>query len=110
MSVKNISTINKKMLSNPDFAAAVKSDIQRICGSGQFFTAVFYKQNGELRQMNCRLGVKKHFRTPGGQGIHTRKDYPNRLTVWDRDSCQYRTISLDRLERLTMAGKTVVFK
>lgn len=109
MSVKNISTINKKMLSNMDFAAAVKSDIQRICGNGQFFTAVFYKQNGELRQMNCRLGVKKHFRTPGGVG-KTSPEYPNRLTVWDRDSCQYRTISLDRLERLTMAGKTVVFK
>lgn len=103
--VKNASYISRDMLQNSEFVSSVKSDIQRVCKNGQFFTAYFYKQNGELRKMNCRLSVKKHLR--GGQ--KSGPEYSNRLTVWDRDSLQYRTISLDHLQRLTMAGKTVFF-
>lgn len=109
MSVKNVSYISKDLLQYPEIVGGVKADIQRVAGNGQFFTAYFRKANGDLRKMNCRLKVKKYFRTPDGKGIHKKVDYPNRLTVWDRDSLQYRTISLDRLERLVMAGKTVIF-
>lgn len=109
MKTKNVAVINKAMLENADFTAAVKSDIQRIAGNGQFFTAYFKKANGELRKMNCRLKVTRYFRTPGGIG-KTSPEYPNRLTVWDRDTGEYRTIALDRLERLVMAGKVVEFK
>lgn len=103
-------TISKAMLNSAGFTEALKSDIKRICNNGQFFTVVFQKADGSQRRMTARLGVKKHFRTPDGKGIHKRVDYPNRLTVWDCSSGEYRTISLDRLERLTMAGKTVIFK
>lgn len=109
MKTKNVSVINKAMLKNAEFASAVKSDIQRICGNGQFFTAYFRKANGDLRKMNCRLKVTRYFRTPGGIG-KTSPEYPNRLTVWCRDSREYRTIALDRLERLVMAGKAVEFR
>ena len=71
---------------------------------GKFFTVVFTKRTtGELRTMNCRLGVKKHLK--GGQKAFndTEKQI---LTVWDAQKKAYRSIPLENVNRITVNKNT----
>jgi len=65
------------------------------------FGVVFTKKNGELRNMNCRLGVKSKLR--GGQSTTAHK--PNLVTVYDMNKRDYRCINLDTVKSLNIAGK-----
>ena len=67
----------------------------------QFFSVVFLKKNGELRPMNCRLGVKKHLK--GGKLSYNPKER-NNLIVFDMQKEGYRTINLDTLITINMKG------
>lgn len=62
---------------------------------GRFFTVTFRKQNGELRKMNCRLGVKKHLKANGRP--NPTAAYDNYITVFDVVAGGYRTINLDTI-------------
>lgn len=83
----------------------MKTEIQtfkELVGS-KIFTVEFYKKDGTLRKMNCRLGVKAHLK--GGEKTWNPEDY-NSLTVFDMQSQGYRTINLNTLKSLKLDGVT----
>ena len=63
----------------------------------QFFSVVFLKKNGELRPMNCRLGVKKHLK--GGKLSYNPKER-NNLIVFDMQKEGYRLINLQTIRSI----------
>ena len=65
------------------------------------FAVVFLKKSGELRPMNCRLGVKKHLK--GGK-LSYNAEARNNLIVFDMQKEGYRTINLDTLITISMKG------
>tara|TARA_Y100000361_G_C11092438_1_gene307201 strand:- start:459 stop:731 length:273 start_codon:yes stop_codon:yes gene_type:complete len=71
--------------------------------NGKFFTARFWKDNGELRRMTCRTGVKK-----GVSGVpldfYTSKKGHKNVVVWDTAKQDFRTIPLRRLLSVTFKG------
>jgi hypothetical protein len=72
---------------------------------GKFFSAIFVKKDGTIREINCRLGVKKHLK--GGQLSYNPDDF-NYLVVFDLDKKEYRTINMDRLVMIKFNGKSIV--
>lgn len=80
-------------------------EFRKEVGNG-FFKAKFIKKNGEIREMICRLGVKKHLK--GGEMTHNPLDY-NNLVVYDMEKKGYRTISFDSLLQLKYNGKELNF-
>jgi len=69
---------------------------------GRFFSVEFIKRtNGQLRRMNCRLGVKGHLK--GGSLKYNAKDR-GLICVWDSRKKQYRMVNLETLVYLTMEG------
>ncbi len=68
--------------------------------AGKIFTATFVKKTGEVRTINCRLGVTKHLR--GGTSTTAHKS--NLVTVYDMQSKGYRCINLDSLISVTISG------
>jgi len=85
--------------------AAIRDLIFGKCGNGNIFTATFVKQDGTVRDMNCRLGVTKHLH--GGESTTAHK--PNLLTVYDMQSAGYRCINLDTVTGITIAKNKVSF-
>ena len=65
------------------------------------FSVVFLKKSGEVRRMNCMLGVKKHLK--GGKLTYNPKER-NYLIVFDTQKGGYRTINLDTLTSISMKG------
>ena len=72
---------------------------------GKFFSAIFVKKDGTVREINCRLGVKKHLK--GGSLSYNPDDF-NYLVVFDVEKKEYRTINMDRLIMLKFNGKEIV--
>lgn len=68
-------------------AAKVADMISQAAIGGKFFTVQFIKQDGSLREMNCRLGVKKHLKG----GVKTLTD--NYICVYDVKTEGYRSIN-----------------
>ena len=84
-------------ISRTDAVAKIKAS------KGKFFGVTFTKRTtGEERQMNCRLGVKKHLR--GGEPAYDFEE-KNLLPVFDLQMKQYRSISLDSISALTIEGE-----
>jgi hypothetical protein len=74
---------------------------------GKTFNVGFIKRStGELREMNARLGVKKHLK--GGDLPYDpfEKDL---LPVFDMQKRGYRSISLDTIKYIKFAGETYLF-
>lgn len=69
--------------------------------NGQIFSATFTKKNGELRQMNCRLGVTKHLK--GGELAYEPAEY-DLIPVFDVQKKAYRSISINTLTNVTIEG------
>ena len=65
------------------------------------FSVVFLKKNGEIRRMNCLLGVKKHLK--GGKLNYNplEKGY---LVVLDTKKKAYRMINLNTISNITSKG------
>jgi len=59
----------------------------------RIFTVTFTKKNGDLRKMNCRLGV----RSPLKGGENTTRYLPQYLTVFDMQKLAYRNVNLDTI-------------
>ena len=70
---------------------------------GKFFTVVFRKLDYSLRQLNGRLGVKKHLK--GGANRVTRYDNPY-ITVFECSGLTYRTVNLHTIKQVR-ANNTV---
>jgi plasmid rolling circle replication initiator protein Rep len=69
----------------------------------KIFSAVFIKKDGTLREIVCRLGVKKHLK--GGELKYSPDDY-NYLTVFDMQKEQYRMINVNTLKSIKVDGVT----
>ena len=68
----------------------------------RIFTVLFTKKDNTLREMNCRLGVKKHLK--GGVKKYNPIDY-NLLGVFDMQKKGYRTINLSTLKTIALNKK-----
>lgn len=70
--------------------------------NGQIFSVNFTKADGTIRDMRCRLGVKKHLK--GGTKPFVDVDH-GLITVFDMDKKQYRSIKLERVNELKINGE-----
>jgi hypothetical protein len=70
--------------------------------NGAIFSVQFVKADGTLRDMTCRLGVRKGL-TGKGQA-YTPSDY-DLLTVFDMAKQDYRMLRLATLRRVKVDGK-----
>lgn len=76
--------------------------IRREAGS-KFFSVRFRKRDGTMRDMVCRLGVRKDIT---GNGMsYDPADY-NLLCVRDVHKKAFRMVNLDTLERIRINGYT----
>lgn len=73
--------------------------------NGKIFTALFTKKDGSIRQMNCRLGVKKDLKNIGHKFLPSEKGL---LNVFDVQKRAYRFINLKTLKAFTFKGETTV--
>jgi hypothetical protein len=76
--------------------------IRALVGS-KIFSVVFEKKDGTLREMTCRLGVKKHLK--GGELSYDPEE-KNYLVVFDMQSEGYRTININTLKKIKFEGVT----
>ena len=81
--------------------ALVTPVIKNMVGQ-KIFKAKFVKKNGEIREMNCKLGVKKHLK--GGISVNNRDRY---LTVYDMKRSGYRNINLNTILEITCGKKMI---
>lgn len=80
------------------------NQIRELAGS-QIFSAKFIKKDGTLREMVCRLGVKKHLK--GGELAYDAKSM-GYLPVFDMQKEEYRMININTLVEIKING--VVYK
>ena len=66
---------------------------------GKFLTVVFYKKDGSIRSMNCRLGVTKHLK--GGECTLDRSKF---LIVYDMVKKGYRAIDKESIVSVSIDG------
>ena len=66
---------------------------------GKFINVVFYKKDGSLRTMNCRLGVTKHLK--GGVSTLDKEKF---IIVYDMVKKGYRAIDKDSIVSVSVAG------
>ena len=92
---KELSREKEKRLNRPS-----SPDFIRIHAENKIFSAIFIKENGEIRKMLCRLGVKKDLK-----GKHLNPSYLRNLTVWDMQKKGYRTIPTSRLLAIKLKGQ-----
>jgi hypothetical protein len=76
--------------------------IRTLVGN-KIFSVIFEKKDGTLREMVCRLGVKKHLK--GGELSYDPEE-KNYLVVFDMQSEGYRTININTLKRIKLDGVT----
>ncbi len=81
--------------------ALVTPIIKNMVGQ-KIFKAKFVKKNGEVREMNCKLGVKKHLKH--GINVNNRDRY---LTVYDMKSEGYRNINLNTILEIRCGNKLI---
>lgn len=86
-------TINR--LSKLEAYAKMKSS------KGSVFTVTFVKKNGEVRKMNCRLGVTKHLK--GGTLAYNPIE-KLLLGVFDMQKKAYRMVGLATMFALKIGG------
>ena len=77
-------------------------DIISDIDNTRMFSVTFVKKNGDLREMNCMLGVKKHLR--GGQQSYDPAEH-NLLTVFDLVKKDYRNINFTQLVGAKIDGE-----
>lgn len=70
--------------------------------NGRVFTAEYVKRDGTIREITCRLGVKKHLK--GGTLKYNPLD-KLLMVVFDMQKKEYRMINLNTLRALKINGK-----
>ena len=81
------------------------NQIVELAGNN-IFSAQFVKKNGEVRDMVCRLNVKKHLK--GGELKYDAKAR-NLLPVFDMQKEGYRMINISTLIQLKINGEVYKF-
>lgn len=78
--------------------------VQKIVSTkGKVFSARFIKRtNGEVRNINCRLGVTKHLK--GGE-LKYKPASKNLVGVFDMQGGEYRMIDIDGLLEIQVEGE-----
>lgn len=66
---------------------------------GKIFSATFVKKNGEVRDINCRLGVKSYIKGTGSSSFTLNDDNPYQL-VFDLQKRGYRAINMETLVQI----------
>ena len=78
--------------------------IEAASRSGRVFGVRFIKRTtGEVRDMNCRGGVRRHLR--GGEQAYDPKTH-RLVTVFDMVKGGYRSINCDSIIRIAVDGET----
>lgn len=82
-------------------AKLYRSDLREFVHAlgGKFFRVQFIKKDGTLRDMTCRLGVKKHLK--GGEPAFD-AEARNMIFVWDVESKGYRTINFETVQSIVV--------
>ena len=84
------------------FPVMLKDIFRSIGERGRIFTVTFKKRgDGQIRVMNCRLGVKKGVKGTG-KGMYD----PATLTVYDMQARGFRNISLENVISFKTGGRT----
>jgi len=84
--------------------AEISQAIRELAG-GTIFSLKFIKRsNGELREMVCRLGVKKHLATNGRERAYDPAE-KGLLCVYDLQKKGYRSIPLENILEIRIKGK-----
>lgn len=96
----------KQLSSLPEFEFIERKfmhvdEFREVVG-GKIFSAKFVKQNGEIRHMTARLGVKSALK--GGELSYNPSER-NNLIVYDLEKKQYRTIKFDNLLEIKYCKK-----
>jgi len=73
--------------------------------SGKIFSVTFQKKNGEIRNMNARLGVTKGLT---GKGMAWKPTSKGMLPVYDVQKREYRMVNFNTLLSIKMEGKTYI--
>ena len=81
-------------------------EIIKEISNGLIFTVTFLKRtNGEIRQLNCRKGVKKNLT---GQGLAFNPAHKGLVGVFDMQKQDYRFISLESILSLSVQGQRFI--
>ena len=83
-----------------------RKQIIKAIKTGKFFTIKFVKKNGELRELNGRLGVKKHLK--GGKLGYDPSTF-NYIIVFDVVAKGYRTVNVDTVTELICNKNEIKF-
>lgn len=73
--------------------------------NGKFVTVTFKKKDGELRKMNCRLGVTKHLK--GGTST---VDHDKYLVVYDVQHKGYRCINKSTIVSVALGREAATIR
>lgn len=76
--------------------------VKMLNTEGRIFTVWFIKKDNSLREMNCRLGVKKNVK---GVGMSYNPTSKGLINVFDMQKKEYRMIVVDNIKRLKIDGK-----
>jgi len=82
-------------------------ELIRIKAKNRFFSIDYIKSDGTRRKVVCRLGVKRHLRLIK-KGESRRTLSPFVITVYDMVKKNYRSLRLDRIQSITIAGETII--
>jgi len=89
-----------------EISKAQARDIIKGSG-GQFISVTFTKKNGEVRDLNGRMGVYKSKHAPlTGQGLAYNPNDYGLVGIFDVQKRAYRMVNINTLSQLKMGGKT----
>jgi len=88
----------------------IRAKISEIRGlaEGTFFSVQFIKKNGDVRDMVCRLGVKKGVTGEGMKYDPSDVKYGGLLPVFDVQKNAFRMINLSTITKLQIKGNRLV--
>lgn len=81
-------------------------EIKKELGN-KIFSVEFFKKDGTLRKMTCRLGVKKGVT---GKGMAYSPNDRQMLTVYDVQKKAFRMVNLNTLIKIKYRGKVLEIK
>ncbi len=71
--------------------------------NGRFVSLAFTKRTtGEIREMLCRLHVRKHL--AGGESAYNFSE-KGLIPVWDRTKQEYRSVPIEGITRIKIRGE-----
>lgn len=74
---------------------------------GKFIAVRFVKKNGEVRDLNGRMGVHKSKYAPlTGQGLAYNPDDYGLVGIFDAQKKAYRMVNINTLSQLTVDGES----